>query len=190
MTEEVVLPDNAHFWTLYDARVWLTNQGEDYFLDPITNFSYNKFNGVLTAKQTAVEQMIRGTLTLVCDNAREKILLEEKVPRSIGYYTTVQASGKSDIIEPKAFINAMYLQFIHLDDIREIGENAFYGCKELKQVFAPDLKKIGKGAFMKTNCEIILDDAYAEGPKRTIVIDLDFDHTIEHTFRNWKIELK
>lgn len=58
-------------------------------------------------------------------------------------------TSDADYVEDSAFSRCRYLKSIHLPNIKEIGKDAFIGCLSLYDVLFSDcLTVIGSGAFM------------------------------------------
>ena len=58
-------------------------------------------------------------------------------------------TSDADYVEDSAFSRCRYLKSIHLPNIKEIGKDAFIGCLSLHDVYFSDcLTVIGSGAFM------------------------------------------
>jgi len=71
------------------------------------------------------------------------------IPEKIGMLNAVR-------IAEKAFINSEVEQLILPETLIEIGEEAFFGCVNLKEVaFPTSLRKIDEGAFM--HCDRLLN---------------------------------
>ena len=87
-------------------------------------------------------------------------------------------TSDADYVEDCAFSRCRYLKSIHLPNIKEIGKDAFIGCLSLHDVYFSDcLTVIGSGAFM--GCHFL--DYLELPPSLAVIGDMAFCECVNLT---------